>query len=257
MKTIAFGDVHLDAKIGGYDLLKDAVRALEHVGTACAEHCIELRVMLGDMFHGNRPTPRAWAAFNRALFEYDIPTIVVAGNHDHAAYDPVREMYHAKWTEQVEPEVVWGNELVLGNKENLICCPRWPCIVDVGERAKILVAPYVHNPAAMDEFGRTAQELINVAFDEALKMGDEVKAAFCHLDVDGARAGTEGVYLRGGKLQIPMDLAERCPFPIINGHIHRRQQMGNIYMPGSLVPTDFGDVDGGKGYTLLEDYHAA
>lgn len=256
MKIIAFGDAHLDAKIGGYDLHKDATRALEHIGTACVEQQVGLRVMLGDMFHGNHPSPRAWAAFNRTLFEFDVPTIVVPGNHDHAAYDPVREMRMVEgkkdW-EDYQPVMDWGFETVYPKaKDNLICCPKWPCIVDVGDKIKVLVVPYVHNPAAMAEFGRTAQEMVDMAFDEALKMGDQVKAAFCHLDVDGAKAGTEGSYLRGGKLQMPMDLVKRCPFVVLNGHIHKRQTMGNVYMPGSLVPTDFGDVDGDKGYALLE-----
>jgi len=248
MKIIAFGDAHLDAKVGGYDLHTDAARALEHVGTACVEQAADLRVMLGDMFHGNSPSPKAWATFNRTLFESPILIIVVPGNHDHAAYDPVREISMPPYS----PSGISWNDAE-GDITNGVCCPKWPCIVDVGEQIKVLVVPYVHNPAAMEEFGRTAQEMVDMAFVDALKHGNEVKAAFCHLDVDGAKAGTEGAYLRGGKLQMPMDLAKRCPFPILNGHIHRKQKMGNVYIPGSLVATDFGDADGPtKGYAVVE-----
>jgi len=72
------------------------------------------------------------------------------------------------------------------------------------------------------------------------------------LDIEGAQLGTEGSFMVGGTLRMPLHLAQKMCCRVFNGHIHKRQTIGNVEITGSLIPTDFGDRDGTKGYLMIE-----
>jgi hypothetical protein len=245
MKIIETGDWHLGLVVGGYDCHDDIVKAAKTVIEATYD--ADLLVIGGDLFHRPRPTPRAMAAAIDLLDSVGCPFIVFPGNHDAGRTGFIR--------------VAGGRPVPAPDALEPLRKIRWrvdakildaPGIITVDDKP-MAFACHLSDARAkyLTDGEERAQEIINRLFIEASEQ--EVAAVFCHLDVDGARPGSEGAFLAGGDLQIPLSLARQLNVPVVNQHIHRRQTIGdNIFLPGSIIPTDFADVDGAKGYIVLE-----
>ncbi len=253
MKILFCSDMHLGLVVGGYDMRLDTIRVLKEI--AVASQSVDLVVVGGDLFHVARPMPQAYADAVEFLNDLEAPVIVIRGNHDESdgkkvdALGPLRKIewgdseYYLRWFDVTQDE-----QDVLGGETGLFVADL-PGIVEFKGK-KFLLAGSIANARAVGYGAESAQSMVIQAFELALSEG--VDAAFCHLDVHGAEAGSEGSFLRGGVLQIPMDLARRIAAPVADGHIHREQIIGNVFIPGSVVPTDFSDVDGRKCYAVLE-----
>lgn len=248
MKILCTGDWHFGLSVGGYDFHDDLIRAIQTIVDAADE--ADMIVVYGDVFHTSTPSPRSYEAVLALLDELTVPGFLLVGNHDIG----------------VGTVTSWGFE----DKRRRIPTPhaleplkrfrfRVPLhVIDSpgvyeapGDMNKeFLLVPYLNDIVAQHRWQSTAQEVVEYAFDDASHSG-EVMAAFCHLDVEGAQVGSENAVMRGARLGIP-SIAQHVAFPVVNGHIHKRQEVGNILMPGSIVATDFSDVDGVWGYMMLE-----
>ena len=83
-------------------------------------------------------------------------------------------------------------------------------------------------PYITDAFvGEKASQLIERSTNNALNMG--VRAAFCHLDIEGMLPGKQ-------QLPIPEALL-KSTVPVVDGHWHKTFEMGNLKVPGSVIPT--------------------
>jgi len=256
MKVLFCSDLHLGLVVGGYDMRDDTIKVLKKIQAAVNQLDVELVIVGGDVFHTSHPSPQAYADAFAFLAGIPCPVVVFRGNHDETnglSVDALEPLRHAEWGTQFDGEEpaplfkaydtgeLWASPVIVLDG---------PGILKYGVY-KFLIAPYMANARAVAQGHESAQSAIAAAFKQA--RAEPVKAAFCHLDVDGAQAGSEGSFLRGGELQIPKRGAALLTCPVVNGHLHRRQHIReNIYMPGSVVPTDFGDADGQKGYAILE-----
>jgi DNA repair exonuclease SbcCD nuclease subunit len=93
---------------------------------------------------------------------------------------------------------------------------------------------------------------LETIFDKRVERGDNL-IVFSHLDVAGAKRGSEERMMKTTTLKIPSILTEDCPYGyntplILNGHIHSPSEMGNCKMIGSPIYTDFKDCNDDNKY---------
>lgn len=247
MKILFWSDTHLGLTIAGYDATEDAVRAGQVIVGAAED--ADLVVFGGDLFNDARPKPYVVATAIDLLTPIYKPFIILPGNHDAGQGNILVETEEGELTLQPAPDALEPIRRLPWTQE-YICIPEQPCIQEFGDH-RFLLAGHISDAMAKSIAGCSAQDLIDHVFEEALRVG--VSAVFSHLDVEGVTPGTEMNIRRGNRLVMPWDIAKRLPCPIINGHIHTRQKKApNLFQPGSVIATDFGDVDGKKGYMVLE-----
>jgi len=251
MKILVSGDWHFGLTVGGYDYHDDIVRAVQCIIEATDS--VDLFVHLGDMFHDSRPTPRSIATVIGLIDNLHVPSVFLVGNHDvgRGSYTSYETKEGSEPLRIPMPDALEPLRKIRFRCETFF--PPFPMVHAVGDNL-FLFAGYVTDSLAQHLYGwKSAQEMVDSAFYEASKEEDRIKAGFCHLDVDGAVLGSEIAVMRGGKLNIPKAIAKSLPFEIFDGHIHKRQKVEpNIWLPGSIVATDFSDVDGDLGYAIVE-----
>jgi len=248
MKILVTCDWHAGLVVGGYDAYEDLFGrdgVVWQVVEATRE--ADLLVIAGDVFHGPRPKPRENTAVIRALQEVKCPFVAIPGNHDEAS--------------GLEPDAL---EPLRVSQFNQDCAmPKWPTSSVLGLGETFAFVPYMNDTKATHyervkgEFPTTllnppasSQDLVDGVFRELLECRG-LKGVFAHHDLEGAVAGTEARLLRGKRVALPpaaFDLGCR----VVNGHIHRRQRLRNVWMPGSLLPTDMDEREDQKGYMILE-----
>lgn len=232
MRVIFCTDSHFGLSIGGYDFFDDTLKAFRSV--IDATHGMDLFVFGGDLFHTGKPGPRENAAVIDLLDECSCPVIMLVGNHDVGkrsephALEPLKKIRFYQHVKVVDE----------------------PIVISI-DGSKFAFCPYTNDVVARKRSDVKAQDEVDELFDEAGRTKN-MKALFSHLDVEGADLGG-GAFLRGGQLKMPLKVAKKFPFPVINGHIHKQQLMSeNIVNPGSIGPMNFSDVNLKKGYIELE-----
>jgi len=234
MKIVITSCWHLDLKLGGYDPHSDILRAARQV--IDETQGADLFVHLGDLFETPKPSPRAYATAIELLNQCGCPAVVLEGNHDQDALEPLSEIEFPN-----EVRIIDGAQaLGIGDK-------------------KFAFIPYLIDRTARELADVTAQEWVNIEFDACRRAHEDdvigeyrIDAVFCHLDVEGAELPS-GQTMFGGDLRMPVDVAKKLPVPVFNGHIHRRQKLEpNIWITGSLIPTDFGERYDEKSYVVAE-----
>lgn len=237
MKIVASGDWHIGLVVQGYDANPDIEEAAKAVIEAANR--ADLFVHLGDLFHSSKPRPKDYALAIRLISMFEQPSVWLKGNHDESGGAEVDALYPL---DQIR---CWPQPTALVNSKVFVR-GSWHS-VEFGPALSFL--PYMNDVKAKgwEGGGKTAQEVVDQFFDEVPDDG----IVFTHLDVDGARVGTEGRHLRGKWLGMP-DSAYRKGIRIVNGHLHQRQRFRNVVMPGSLLPTNMDEREDDKGYVVLE-----
>lgn len=230
MEILVAGDFHFDLVLSGYDYYKDIINAVNQLIDDTIN--ADLLVLLGDIFNSARPTPRAYGAVIELLYQMSCPVVIIAGNHDISVSEKCNSLYPLK-------QIDFHNDI------KIVDTPVFTRI----QNKQFLFLPYINDSQAIDFCGKTAQELVNQSFDDALQMEGDLDAIFTHLDIDGIKIGTNS-FLRGGNLFIPINRIKDIKCYIFNGHIHKRSVQGNntIWLPGSIVNFGFSDIYTKKGY---------
>lgn len=243
MRILFATDFHLDAAPAGYDLFNDTVAAMNVI--AIEAGACSLVVLGGDLFHckrsNPRPSPRAYEAVLNLLNDIPCPVIVLQGNHDEGALGPLGTVRSAKLAATGGSMFDLETDAMLTSETKVLVATR-PEVVGVCGKA-LLLAPYMPQSASETPLPDVYEAMFQHALDEG------VVAAFCHLDVPGAR-GPGGFDLPCGPAAVP-PAARRMDVPIMNGHIHVPQVVGNVTMVGSLVPVAFGEA-GQRRVAVLE-----
>lgn len=244
MRIVTSGDWHFGLKVGGYDYHDDIYTAAsEVIGMA---NKADMFVFVGDMFHNNEPTPKSNAAVIKLINGLEVPTVIIPGNHDTGN----RLMTTWRDGQKILEPIQDALEPFRRIKWNIrILIPSLPGVYNFIDK-QWLFAGYTTDISAKEATLLDAQTVIDTAFQQAID-NTSIIAGFCHLDLIGASLGSEQSVMRGGKLLMP-DLADDAKFPIVNGHIHKSQHFKNYWLPGSIVPTDFSDIDGYRKYLVLE-----
>lgn len=237
---IIYGDQHIDLKSEGIDRTDDIVDS----HTQISDYAIELKqedeevyvLNMGDMFHGTRPRSESISKAIKMMnvFEkHEIPTIVIAGNHD--------VIDQAEKTSALSPLEAIGYEYIK--------IYHTIEVVRLREGLNIITLPHISKARAVKAGYKNIQEYINTT---ALSIEDEldeddINIVIGHMNIEGAKTGTESYQIKGAHEDFPRVFKESDKINyIFNGHIHRPQVIPNpdgapIVITGDIQTNDFGE----------------
>lgn len=220
------GDTHLGRVLYQHDLTPYIRHMMWKFFDFCVEKKVTRAIHLGDMHDSPRPTLAnekvvvQWAnEFERAGIHLDILT----GNHDVTAH---RDVSSALAVLKAMPY-----EFV-----SVIDRPRYIETSDTQDGLLFLPFPspslFKDNASYLDE--------VRKEFNKS-KQGVMV---FSHLNVDGAKLGSQDFVYRGADFYLPFPLAEHERVSVcVNGHIHKAQSIESIHMLGAAQRLNFGERD--------------
>ena len=190
-------------------------------------------VIAGDVFDSANPSIEAQELFVAFLKEimiicdkYELTTIIIVGNHD-------SNRRLALWSDFV------GTRVHLVNDSETIY------IEGVPFHAVSFVKPTI----AQTKFNKPF-ETYNEAFEAylpELNRGNTILIA--HQTFEGCTTGSSEA-MSFFDDAVGKDVVKEFPL-VLAGHIHKKQRIGNIYYPGSLMPYAFGDEYAG-GFTVWD-----
>lgn len=234
------GDWHYGLSVEELDRTPDVHNAVMFFVDEAIKREVSFVSIGGDLTDNNTPLPDHIALLIQALNKLEdaeIPTFITRGNHCSIS----------------APGRRWGLtplEHVGYKNVHFITDPKF---LKFGE-ITFLFLPHVTKQQAVEAGMKTAQEFVNAKAEELLEKAKGKVTVISHYNVDGCKAGTENLMLRQTDLQLPAVVQRSAKvIKIINSHIHTAQERGKIIMPGSLICTDFGDLDAPKGF-LLGDF---
>ncbi len=231
------GDWHYGLRVEELDRTPEIHKAANFVVDEVIRRQVNLFVINGDLTDDNTPHPELIALLIELLWKLEraeVPTVINKGNHEATS----------------APGRLWGLTPLqrVGYKYIQFMLAPGALTVD-GQRCLFL--PHVTRAQAVAEGYETPQAYLDAFVDEQVCGYDKPMIAFTHLNVDGARSGTEELMLRQSSLQVPALLRRSSKVSrVINSHIHTPQEVDKVIMPGSIVSTDFGDVDANKGFIV-------
>lgn len=241
---IIHGDKHYDLKTEGVDRTADIDDAHHQI----IDYAIDLKkkgeevisLDMGDMFHGIRPRSEVIAKVIRTLKRFEearIPSIILAGNHDvidqqgrTSALEPIRAVgfKHIDIIHDITRKTMYPY-----TRESL----------------NIICLPHISKAKAVAEGFKNVQEYINTKaaeIEESLNP-DSLNIVIGHMNIAGAKTGTESYMIKGAHEDFPEVLKKSSKIDyIFNGHIHRPQLVPNpegapIIITGDVQCNDFGE----------------
>ncbi|MBS7650885.1 MAG: exonuclease SbcCD subunit D [Candidatus Bathyarchaeia archaeon] len=269
MRIIHTSDLHLgvatygseDPSSGVNRRILDFFQVFDQVIDYTLSNDADVLLMCGDTFKDVNPTStilKMFAARLRRLTSGGVDVVILLGNHD-----------TPKTVGRTAPPEIF-DELKI---EKVYVSAR-PDILNLksknGEKLRIFTLPYRHpihvaakiekTQAAKIDFDR---EAIQAAYQTEIKRNieiftksgrrdAEVTILAGHLYVEGARRGSEKIYIVGEEYAIPPSILQRETFDYIAlGHVHTHQRLPGeppaVYS-GSLERIDFSEVDETKGF---------
>jgi DNA repair exonuclease SbcCD nuclease subunit len=221
------GDLHLGKHLFGVDLTPFVLRAMHDFFRFCLRVKPEAAVVLGDVYDTPTPNFKVQKALIQWCNEFErarIPLVVLSGNHDSlntpgigSALEPVR-LSPFKYIRVVDrPTAIAGCLFLPFPSAGLFSHPvdYW---VECSDKMQGSKAPVV---------------------------------AFSHLNIDGAKLGSQDFVYRGGEHVLPKEIRDRLLL-VVNGHIHKSQVNGIVVMPGSIQRLSFGEWQDVKEFLLVE-----
>jgi DNA repair exonuclease SbcCD nuclease subunit len=244
MKMLVTSDWHADAVTNGIERYNEIESiALEMVKTAIEER-VSVFVFAGDLCNpglGGRTIMAISLASKVAnmLDDVGIRSIWLAGNHDVVDVDyPLSSLM---------PLCTQGN--------SNINVAQVPMVVELAHVPfRFLCLPYVSKylGARMYEHHNYV-EALTAGFSAHDWKYTIVVSHMTALDVTGLEVGTESNEFRYGKsykLNLPSYL-DRGVRLVIQGHFHKHQRHGGLFVPGSLVRLGFGEEKHHPHYHIL------
>ncbi len=254
---------HIDPGSGVSTRLADFLAALDRVIDTALERPVDLVIFAGDAYKTRDPSPtyqREFARRIRRLSQANIPTVLVAGNHD---------MPNA--VGRAHTLEIFGTLAV----ENVYVA-RTPDVFDIQTRhglVQVGVLPWVVRSGllARHEYKnkniQDANALLLDRLESILAGADGLLARLtpqvphilvAHGTAQGAVYGSERTVMLGHDVVLPLHLLKNPAWDYVAlGHIHRHQSLEDERQPpvvysGSLERIDFGEEAEDKGFVLAQ-----
>ena len=235
MKSAFRGDTHLGRTIHGHDISEDIEKVMYRFWQFCEEHDVTCAVHLGDLFDSPKPTLR-------------------------------QQTMALKWCNHFERScrrlfIITGNHEGIANAQTPTACEiikqvpyDWVKLIDrpYYDRNTLPAAGILFLPFPSPGISPNALHWHhNIEMHMQGNRGEPYFVA-SHLNVDGARLGRQDWVYRGGDYLVPTAIEddERCQL-IVNGHIHKKQHVKKVFMPGSALPLNFGEADHQAQFTIV------
>jgi DNA repair exonuclease SbcCD nuclease subunit len=243
MKILVCSDWHSDASTAGLPRFDDVKAAIDKIVEAAVDNKVKLFLFLGDLcdpdsVRSHRAIAHSIDVAAELWMEHDIPSRWLTGNHD------VLEDGSGDHTLMAMKSTAKTVNAVDGSFNERIAvydAPRWEDFRDFALVALPFTArKYAYSPV---EYIKS----VATTHDSVVIVG--------HLNIEGIGPGSEVTDMpRGRDVFFPVAACmEKWNHPILlNGHIHKAQKFGDIWIPGSPVRLTFGEESNSPGYLIVE-----
>jgi len=260
MRIVHTADWHVGRIWKNIHRLDETAKVLDHLARFLETEKIDLLLVAGDVFDALNPGPegeRLVFEFFRRLGARQIPSVVIAGNHDHHgrmdAWGMLAELAGARVIGRPRPATRGGVQEV-----------RTPG----GETALVAALPFAH-PAvfisALELAGEEtrAKSLYAERFKQAVQhlasgfRAGCVNLLMAHTHLDGAvfSNSERQVHLGEDWAAAPQALPTEAQYVAL-GHIHKPQRVVAAPVPteyaGSLLQLDFGETGQEKSFVVID-----
>jgi len=260
MRIVHTSDWHAGRVWKSQNRLDELRDVLEHLGDFIERERIDLLLMSGDIFENQVPTAdaeRAVSTFFKRVGRASVPSVVIAGNHDH----PTRL---DTWGLLAEFVGVQARGLPRRRQDGgLIELP-----TRGGETALVAALPWAP-PGRIVEALTLArdQTLARQQYAEAVQQmltqlaegfrPDAVNLVVAHSHIAGAKgSGSERVTTMGDEWAATAQSLPTTAQYVAVGHIHRPQRVmaaaSHTEFAGSPLQLDFGEVNEEKSFVVIE-----
>jgi exonuclease SbcD len=256
MKIVHTGDWHIGKVLLGKQRLEEFTAILQEIKTYLIDNQIDIIIVAGDVFDTGMPSAEAEKLvydFFHDISQYNIKSIVIAGNHDSDAR-----------FEALSNLMKLANVTMRGfdyqNTE-----PSKVRIEKNGEIVDIVLLPFIsekHFLQSSDLKTEHPQDLYSIGMGKILQDiannfdSNAVNIVVSHILIHGAKSsGSEKrLYLGQNYALHPEQIPQNIDYFAL-GHIHYEQKMDApcpTYYSGSCLQLDFGEADTPKGFLLLD-----
>jgi DNA repair protein SbcD/Mre11 len=259
MRIVHTSDWHAGRVWKGHDRLPELEEILEHLGDFIEREKVELVLMTGDVFESASPPPeaeRAVTRFFKRIGRGEVPSVVIAGNHDSPA--------------RLE---AWGLLAELVNV-HVLGLPRKAAdggLIEIpigGQLARVAAVPFApmgrlvetltlaHDETRARQQYATLMQQIFASLTTSFG-SDAVNLLMAHCDVAGAiHSGSERAATLGDDwAATPQAIPSRAQYVAL-GHIHRPQRIDAAPSPteyaGSPMQLDFGEIGESKTFVVID-----
>lgn len=227
----ALGDLHLGRQIYGYDLTPHTRRIMYRFFRLCLKREADYAVQLGDLFDSPRPAPGLEKIVVQWCNEFErahLPLFLLTGNHDviskpghTSALDAIKAMPY-KYVRVIDRPLA-------------LAIPNWSrtdkAVVKRRSQHTALFMPFPSVSTYLDP--DDWKESVLAALGKAERLKRPI-VGYSHLDVIGAKWGSQDIVLRGSDFAIPKEVRRsRMVREIVAGHIHGPQKVKKVRVVGA------------------------
>lgn len=256
MRILHTADWHLGKNLMGRDRTPEIAQALEAMLELVRSERIDLVVVAGDLFDRVQVAPEAEGVavrFFRRLAELEVPSLVVAGNHD--SRDRLDKVFAPSWEflgTQIRGDLRFAEEGGVVDIRGLRAA-MFPFVSE--RRLNSAIKPFEASQADIktnyaDKMGMIIENLAD-------RFGPELNIMVAHWTLEGARlGGGEFEMLTTNSFAVGKHLLPIRANYVALGHIHRQQQLSEApvaWYSGSPIQLDFGEgEDAPRGALIVE-----
>ena len=260
MRILHTSDWHAGRIWKSQNRLSELQNVLEHLGDFVEDERIDLLLMSGDVFDSGSPpadAERAVSIFFKRLGRAGVPSVVIAGNHDH----PTRLDTWGLLAEFVGVQArglprrrLEGGLIELPTRSQELACIAAIPFAPVGRIVDALALARDESRARQQY--ADAMQRIFAHLAEGFRP-DAVNIAIAHSHVAGAKpSGSERVVTLGDDWAATAQSLPASAQYVALGHIHRPQRVDSAgphtEYAGSPLQLDFGEVTDEKSFVVIE-----
>ena len=260
MKILHTSDWHAGKVWKGQSRLDELGAVLDDLASVIERERIDLVLMTGDIF--DTPSPQAEAerlvfGFFRRIGRLEVPSVVIAGNHDSPArveaWAQLAELAHVRACGLPKRRTAGGCVEIIARS---------------GERAVVAMVPFapVARLVSARELGEAPDRAASTYAAEMQKLvahmcqgfgAETVNLLMAHTHLDGALIGgsERRVHVGDDWAAQPQMLPSTAHYVAL-GHIHRHQRIESAPAPtwyaGSPLQLDFGEEGQDKCYNVVD-----
>jgi DNA repair exonuclease SbcCD nuclease subunit len=233
-KILVFSDCHYGLKSAGYDRTEEVKGVVEDIVNIAVDEGVDFIVHCGDLGHMANPPSKIhamWLDLYEKISGHGIPASFILGNHDISARD--RSPY-GSLAPLYEVDIPLVDAVVTND------------IIHFVNELTFLFLPFIKD---CDYEKWVRDHLCEI-------QGAKTVIVFTHTNIDGAKVHNDFA-LRPTNTVFPKNLYDINSIKMIcSGHIHIPQTINRKHeIVGSVINTDFGDVEPRRFFILEIDDH--
>lgn len=238
--------------------VEDFLRSFDIIINHAIDNNFDLVIFAGDAFKVQSPNAthqREFAKRINKLSENNIPTILLAGNHD----------ITSKYSEATSMDVYSALKI---KDIHVIEKPQFLKIETKNGLIQIVAIPYLlksHFLTSDKNKGKTMEDVekdlatgLDVVVNRYIANSDlnSPLIGIFHLGIDSAVLGSERELMIGKGFTVPLSVVAKKEFDYVAlGHIHKHQILSKeppVIYPGSIERVDFGEENDDKGFIIID-----